>query len=99
MFASCHNAADVWRANSTAADFVVFAPIFGKSNPPATQPAGLDALREACQTKTPVLALGGVRLANAASCLNAGAAGIAGIRLFQENKVDEVVQAIRAFRP
>jgi thiamine-phosphate pyrophosphorylase len=99
IFASCHTAADVLRANSNAADFAVFAPVFGKSNAPATQPAGLDALREACQAKIPVLALGGVTLANAASCLNAGGAGIAGIRLFQENKVDEVVQAVRALRP
>jgi thiamine-phosphate pyrophosphorylase len=52
-------------------------------------------LREACAAKIPVLALGGVTLANAASCLAAGGAGIAGIRLFQENKVEEVVRALR----
>ncbi len=96
---SCHTVADVARAASEAADFAVFAPIFGKSRSPATQPAGLDALRLACHAKIPVLALGGVTIENASSCLNAGASGIAGIRLFQQNKIEEVVHALRPLTP
>jgi len=57
---------------------------------------GLAALQQACQTKIPVFALGGITLENAASCLQAGAAGIAAIRLFQENKIEDVVRALRA---
>jgi thiamine-phosphate pyrophosphorylase len=91
--ASCHTAADVFHAESEAADFAVFAPVFEKKD---TQPAGLAALREVCRAKIPVLALGGVTMENAASCLNAGAAGIAAIRLFQENKIEDVVRALRA---
>jgi thiamine-phosphate pyrophosphorylase len=95
LAASCHTPADIFRAESEAADFAVFAPVFGKRQAPGTQPAGLAALREACRAKIPVLALGGVNLENAASCLNAGAAGIAAIRLFQENRIEDVVRALR----
>jgi thiamine-phosphate pyrophosphorylase len=93
--ASCHTAAEVFRAESEAVDFAVFAPVFGKRQAPGTQPAGLAALSEACRAKIPVLALGGVNLENAASCLSAGAAGVAGIRLFQENRIEDVVRALR----
>ena len=93
--ASCHTSEDVQRSKSEAADFAVFAPVFGKSNAPGTQPTGLAALRDACRTKIPVFALGGVTMENAASCLDAGAAGIAAIRLFQENRIAEVVRSLR----
>jgi thiamine-phosphate pyrophosphorylase len=99
--ASCHTAADVFRAESEAADFAVFAPVFEKKDAPVfekenTQPTRLAAFREVCRAKIPVLALGGVSLENAASCLNAGAAGIAAIRLFQENRIEDVVRTLRA---
>jgi thiamine-phosphate pyrophosphorylase len=94
--ASWHADEEMKRAESEAVDFVVFAPVFGKHSAPGTQPTGLDALRDACQAKIPVFALGGVTAENARSCLNAGAAGIAGIRLFQENKIEDVVRALRA---
>jgi thiamine-phosphate pyrophosphorylase len=93
---SCHSASDVIRAESDEADFVVFAPVFEKKSVREIQPQGLGALRAACAARIPVLALGGVTLENAASCLAAGAAGIAGIRLFQENKIEDVVRALRA---
>ncbi len=94
--ASCHAAADVLLAESEKADFAVFAPVFGKRGAAGTAPAGLAALREACRAGIPVFALGGVTIENAASCLEAGAAGVAGIRLFQENKIEDVVRALRA---
>ncbi len=93
---SCHTAADVLRAESEKADFAVFAPVFGKRGTAGTPPAGLAALHEACRAKIRILALGGVTIENAASCLNAGASGVAGIRMFQENKIEDVVRALRA---
>jgi|HubBroStandDraft_6_1064221.scaffolds.fasta_scaffold312207_2 thiamine-phosphate pyrophosphorylase len=92
---SRHSASDVIRAESDRADFAVFAPVFEKNDTREIQAQGLDALRAACAARIPVLALGGVTLENAASCLAAGAAGIAGVRLFQENKIEDVVRALR----
>jgi thiamine-phosphate pyrophosphorylase len=94
---SCHRVEDAFRAASDQAGIAVFAPVFEKKEAPQTQSAGLAALHEACQAKIPVFALGGVTLANFASCLQAGAAGVAGIRLFQENKIEDVVRALRSF--
>lgn len=93
---SCHSSEDVIRAANDRANFAVFAPVFEKRDRPETQPAGLAALREACKANIPVLALGGVTLENASACLEAGAEGIAGIRLFQENRVEEVVARLRS---
>jgi thiamine-phosphate pyrophosphorylase len=89
---SCHSAAEVDEAAAGGATFAVFAPVFEKRG---WQPAGLARLREASQGRIPVLALGGITLANARSSLEAGAAGIAGIRLFQENDIEPTVQALR----
>ncbi|MGB8013184.1 MAG: thiamine phosphate synthase [Terriglobales bacterium] len=95
IVASCHSVADIRRAESAKADFAVFAPVFGKRGAIGTPPAGLLALREACHAKIPVFALGGVTLENAASCREAGAAGLAAIRLFQENNIEDVVRKLR----
>jgi len=92
---SCHSADDVARAASEGADFAVFAPVFGKKDATHTSSAGLDGLREACSQKIPVLALGGVTLANGRACLEAGATGIAAIRLFQENDIADVVRQLK----
>jgi len=93
---SCHSPSEVARATANGATFAVFAPVFEKKDTPDTPPTGLALLGQACRVSIPVLALGGVTLANAQSCLAAGAAGIAAIRLFQENDVAEVVRQLRS---
>jgi thiamine-phosphate pyrophosphorylase len=92
---SCHSLQEVAKAASLGADLALFAPVFQKRGSPGSPPAGLESLRQACRHEIPVLALGGVTLQNALVCAEAGAAGIAAIRLFQENSMAEVVQALR----
>ena len=79
---SCHTLEEVRAADDEGADFVVFGPIF--ATPGKGSPVGLDALeRAAASVQIPVLALGGVTTVNANLCVMRGAAGLAGIRLFQ----------------
>jgi thiamine-phosphate pyrophosphorylase len=89
---ACHSVREVEAARDAGATLVLFAPLFGKEiagspteSVKALAGVGLDQLRSACRAAgpMPVFALGGVNPENAASCVEAGAAGIAGIRLFQ----------------
>jgi thiamine-phosphate pyrophosphorylase len=92
---SCHSVNEVRQAVDHA-DFVVYGPIFQKKTVSGSSAAGVEALQQACQEKIPVLALGGITVENAGACLQAGAAGIAGIRLFQENEMRKVVGVLRS---
>ena len=94
---SCHSSEEVARAQANGADFAVFAPVFEKKDLPEQVPAGLAKLRQVCTAKIPVLALGGVTLANANHCVEAAAAGVAAIRLFQDNDVAEIADQMRRF--
>jgi thiamine-phosphate pyrophosphorylase len=95
---SCHSVEAVSQAEAHGADFVVFAPVFEKGKQPGV---GLESLRAACHRSAsaanpvPVLALGGVTLDNARACIDAGAAGIAAIRLFPEHDIAQVVARLR----
>jgi thiamine-phosphate pyrophosphorylase len=90
---SCHSPQEVIQAAANQATFAVFAPVFEKQD---ALPTGLEALTQACRASIPVLALGGVTMQNAYSCLQAGAGGIAAIRLFQENDIATIVRKLRA---
>ena len=90
---SCHTLEEVSRAAADRVNFVLFGPVFEKDG--VATPHGLDSLRRACRQRVPVLALGGITLENAALCLDAGARGIAAIRLFQQNDIASVVRRFR----
>jgi len=83
---SCHTPSEIARARHNAADFILFGPVFEKriDGELVTQGVGIEALTLACTIaqQVPVLALGGVTSENSGACLAAGAAGVAGIRLF-----------------
>ncbi len=78
---SVHHIDEALRAESEGADFVVFGPVF---ETPGKNPVGIEALRHvAGAVRIPVLAIGGITAGNTPAVLEAGAAGIAAIRLFQ----------------
>jgi thiamine-phosphate pyrophosphorylase len=90
---SCHSEEQVRTAAADAADVVVFGPVFEKSN---GFPTSIATLQRACQWGVPVFALGGVTVGNARACVEAGAIGIAGIRLFQNNDIADTIGQIIA---
>lgn len=78
---STHNVKEGLAAERAGADFIVFGPVF---ETPGKTPLGLDHLKEICSlVQIPVLAIGGINKENASLTINAGASGVAGIRLFQ----------------
>jgi thiamine-phosphate pyrophosphorylase len=89
---SCHSEEEVQSAKAAGADFAVFGPVFGKGGTPGM---GITALRAACAHGIPVFALGGLTIENARSCLTCGAAGVAGIRLFQNGDLEDSVRRLR----
>jgi thiamine-phosphate pyrophosphorylase len=95
---SCHSQEAAFSAASAGADYIFFGPVFGTPSKAAYgAPQGLERLAEICRSVAiPVLAIGGITLANASSCISAGASGIAAIRLFQDfADPASVVQSIR----
>ena len=99
---SCHSVVDVQQAYGYGADFVVLGPVFPKSG--TEKPIGFAPILSVVESlgpraPLPVLALGGVTLDNAAACMKAGAAGVAGIRLFQSGNVTETVLQLRSLTP
>lgn len=84
---STHSRDEVLAARDVGADFVVFGPVFDtESKRGFGEPQGLERLRDVCNAARtfPIVAIGGISLENIESCFEAGARGIAAIRLFSE---------------
>jgi len=95
---SCHSLGEAMAAESGGADYLVLGPVFETpSKLGYGPPLGLEELRNvASRIRIPVLALGGITVDRIRPCLEAGASGIAGIRIFQDcESVQERVRELR----
>ena len=81
---SSHTYSEAYHAKLNSADFVTFGPIF--ESPGKGRPQGIAMLKNVCKLLDPfpVFALGGIDELNYPSVLENGAAGIAAIRLLND---------------
>lgn len=97
---STHTVEEVEAALREGADYVTFGPVYPTpSKERYGPPRGLDELARAARLPIPVYALGGVTLSRFGEVAEAGAAGVAGIRLFQEPDLTEAVREARRVFP
>ena len=86
---STHSLDEARAARAGGADFIVFGPVFETESKRAYgKPQGLDKLAEVTRAlgEFPVVAIGGITLDNVDECFEAGARGIAAIRLLNDTK-------------
>jgi thiamine-phosphate pyrophosphorylase len=76
---STHNPEQLCEADLTTADYLAIGPVFATSSKDKPDPViGLDGVRRARQlTRKPLVAIGGITRANAASVIEAGADSVA----------------------
>jgi thiamine-phosphate pyrophosphorylase len=96
---STHDEAEVAAAAASGADYVTFGPV--QASPDKGPPTGNAALAAVAELGVPVLALGGLGVADVPAVAAAGAAGLAAIRAFHHPAdVAALVTAAReAFHP
>jgi thiamine-phosphate pyrophosphorylase len=92
---STHSLEEVERARREGADYVTFGPVY--PTPGKGPAAGPRALARAAGLGIPVFALGGVTLQRLEEVAAAGAAGVAGIRIFQ-GSLEELAAVVRSAR-
>jgi thiamine-phosphate pyrophosphorylase len=76
---STHNPDQIQEADQTSADYLAIGPVFSTSSKERPDPVvGLEGVRRARQvTRKPLVAIGGITRANAASVIEAGADSVA----------------------
>jgi thiamine-phosphate pyrophosphorylase len=84
---SCHSLGAALGAARAGADYIYFSPIFfTPSKASYGPPQGVERLATICNAVSiPVIAIGGITPQNASDCFQAGAAGVAAIRMFQDS--------------
>jgi thiamine-phosphate diphosphorylase len=84
---SVHSMHEIRRACAQRIDYILLGHLFPTASKQGYgSPLGLDYLRKACSgVETPILGLGGIKPESVRMVLEAGAAGIAGISLFQNS--------------
>ena len=82
---SVHTIREIRAVRAASADYILAGHIFPTASKEGIgSPLGVDFLRRACiASSVPVLALGGITADRVSAVLKAGAAGVAGISLFQ----------------
>ena len=96
---STHSTAEARAARDEGADFAVFGPVFDTPSKRAYgPPLGLDGLSAAARALAPfpLVAIGGITRANMGEVIEAGAQGVAAIRLFAEPQL--LADSVRALR-
>ncbi len=97
---STHSLEEARAARAGGADFVVFGPIFEtESKREFGEPQGLGRLAEVTSDlrRFPTVAIGGITLENASACFEAGASGVAAIRLLNDvERMSSIVERIRS---
>jgi thiamine-phosphate pyrophosphorylase len=97
---STHNPEQLSEADLTSADYLAIGPVFATSSKEKPDPVvGLEGLRRArALTRKPVVAIGGITRANAASVIEAGADSVAVISdLLREPRksAEEILRILR----
>ena len=101
---SVHDPAAARRAaGSGAVDYLLAGTVFRSASKPGRPPLGLPALRGIVRSVSrPVLAIGGVGVADAPAVAATGAGGVAGIRLFRSdpagNRAVQIAARVQALR-
>ena len=95
---STHNLTEIESARDEGADYATFGPVYSTPSKAALgPPVGLAAFERAATLGLPLFALGGVTLERLPELARAGAAGIAGIRIFLDSaELPALVAAARA---
>jgi thiamine-phosphate pyrophosphorylase len=85
---SVHSFESAQAAEKSGADYLNFGPVFETPSKAAMgAPQGIEKLAQVCAgVSIPVFAIGGINAGNAPQCQAAGAAGIAAIRMFQDDR-------------